>query len=389
MADDYITCPNCSAKIQLTQALTLNIEERLRKDIAGEYDIIAEKERVKIEKEAKITAEKEVSVRMLDLQEEVKEKSGKLKGLEEQELALRKDKRQLEERAENLELEVARKIDEETEKIKNAATEKALESYRLKEKEKDLQIEGFKKQLDDLNRKLEQRSQQAQGEAQEVELEEILRQKFPYDEITPVNKGKKGADVLQIVNSSSGKNCGIIIWESKRTQAWSNGWVDKIKENQRDEKADIAVIVTATLPKDINRFDLVKGVWITDLPCTLALATALRENLIGISMSRLAQVGKSQKMDLLFEYLSGPEFGQRVQAIAEAFVALKKDLGDEKRAFEKMWSKREKQLELVIKNTAGMYGDVQGIIGSSLAELPILELPAGDDAGKTDEDLPF
>lgn len=387
MPDEFITCPECGAKIQLTQALTHDIEEKVRQQLNIEFDAKSAKERVLLEEKARTKAEEAVSVQMRDLRAEVEEKSSVIKEAQEQELAARKKQRELEEKIKATDLDVARRVDEERQQIERAATEKAVEAHRLKDREKDKKIADMTAQIDELKRKAEQGSEQIQGEIQELELEDILRQKFPFDEISPVSKGIKGADVLQIVHSTSGQTCGVILWESKRTKSWNNDWIGKIKDDQREAKADIAAIVSATLPKEISRFDLVSGVWVTDLACAVPLAAALREKLAAVFESRAALVGKSQKMEVLYEYLSGLEFKQRVQALAESFIAMKIDLDREKRAVERLWAKRQKQIDRLMTNTAGMYGDLQGIIGASLPELEILQLPSGDGNTETNQEF--
>ena len=237
-------------------------------------------------------------------------------------------------------------------------------------------MESMRKQIEELRRKAEQGSQQLQGEVQELELEEILRAAFPFDSIEPVPKGIRGADVLQKVHNQSGHFCGTILWESKQTKAWSDAWIAKLKDDQREVKAEIAVILTTTLPKGVDAFNQVDGVWITNYKSLMGLTTALRINLIQLSNTKLASVGKGEKMEALYNYLSGVEFRQRIEAIVEAFSTMKQDLDQEKRAMTKIWAKREKQIERVVTSTAGMYGDIQGIVGASLPELKGLELRA-------------
>ncbi|MDP3042339.1 MAG: DUF2130 domain-containing protein [Candidatus Omnitrophota bacterium] len=190
----------------------------------------------------------------------------------------------------------------------------------------------------------------------------------------PVPKGIKGADVLQKVNNPMGQYCGSIIWESKRTRNWSDGWIDKLKDDQREVKADIAVLMSIALPKEINGFSQVKGIWVTSFPLAMGLALALRENLLEVASAKQAAVGKAEKMEAIYNYFSGTEFKQKVEAIVEAFVTMNTDLTKEKVAMEKLWSKREQQIKKVVISTARMYGDMQGIIGASLPEIKSLEL---------------
>jgi len=385
MAEQYITCPNCGKKIQLTEAFTHQIEEKLRRELDAqvkekekELEEKYEKDRAKLEKQARKRAEEEVSTEIDDLKEQLNEKTKQVEEARKQELNLRKRQRELEEREANLKLEVERTLEKERKKIRDEATEKAAEEHRLKDREKDKQLEDMKKQIDELKRKAEQGSQQAQGEVLELELEDILKVNFPQDSIEPVPKGVKGADVLQGVYNSNGQLCGTIIWESKRTKTWSDGWLEKLREDQREARADEAAIVSVVLPKGLNHIGNVDRVWVTDFSSAVGLATALRATLIQVAQARTALIGKSEKMELIYNYLSGPEFKQRIEAIVESFVAMQADLNAEKRSMEKVWAKREKQIQRVIDNTARMYGDLEGIIGASLPEIKVLELPSGE-----------
>lgn len=382
MAEQYITCPHCNKEILLSQALTKQIEESLRKSFENELQTREEelesnfqeqlaRERRKAEKSIKDS----IAVELASLRQQVSEKDVALENARVQELELRKRQREIEDKEKSIELEIARKIDDERKKVEEAVISRISEENRAKEIEKDRQLSDLRKQIEDLKRKAEQGSQQMQGESVEIELEELLRLNFPYDQIEPVGKGIKGADIVQLVHTSSGQFCGTIIWESKNTKAWSDGWIDKLKDDQRTSRAEIAVLATMVLPKGVSHFAHIEGVWVTDFSTILGLASALRANLSQVAMTKLAIEGKSGKMEMIYSYLSGTEFKQRVEAIVEAFVTMKEELDREKRAMETSWSKREKQIQKVIRNVAGMYGDMQGIIGASLPKIESLEMP--------------
>jgi hypothetical protein len=399
MADQSITCPKCGAKIEINAAITHQIEEKLQAQFDGQAkqreadfkktlaakDKEAEEKiaeaREKLEAQAKKQAAETVAVELRDLKSQVAEQSDQLKKAQDKEIEFRKNLRELERREQNLKLEVERTLDAEREKIRKETVAKTDEDHRLKDREKDKKLEEMKEQIEDLKRKAEQGSQQAQGEVLELELEEALRGMFRYDEVEPVAKGKKGGDVVQTVKTNTGQSCGIILWESKRTKNWADGWVPKLKDDLRAAKADMAVIVTEMLPAGVKHIGQVDGVWVVDFASVAGLALALRQNLIEIAQARSALVGQKGKMEHLYNYLSGPEFRRRVEGIVEAFVNMKTDLDAERRAMEKNWAKREKQIERMMHNTAGMYGDMEGIIGAALLPVQMLELPAGD--GKT------
>jgi hypothetical protein len=225
-----------------------------------------------------------------------------------------------------------------------------------------------------MKRKLEQGSQQTQGEVLELEIEQMLRQSFPHDDISPVAKGVRGADVLQVVKNNFGQECGTIVWELKRTKAWSNEWITKLKDDQRNIKADVAIIISQVLPPDIKSFGNKDGVMIGNYESIMALAGLLRGHLIDINSVKLVSVGKAEKMEILYNYLAGNEFKMRVEAIVEAFTAMQDDIEREKRWFTAKWAKQEKYIRKVIDNTVGMHGDLQGIMGKSLGEIKGLEM---------------
>jgi hypothetical protein len=241
----------------------------------------------------------------------------------------------------------------------------------LKLAEKEKQIQDAKKANEELKRKLEQGSQQLQGEVLELQLEEMLRSAFPMDQIEPVPKGVNGADIIQRVISRSGRVCGTIVWETKCTKAWSDGWLPKLKEDQRRLTAEVAVLVSEALPKDCSTFIHMNGIWVTGSPCAISLGAVLRMQLMQIASARAAAAGAKQKSEVLYEYVVGStEFRHRVEAIAEAFIGMQMGLQEEKRAAQRQWAKREKQIEQVISNTAGMYGELQALTG--LPDLPAL-----------------
>lgn len=406
---DKIKCPECNALIPITETLEHQLTESVRKEyeekLSEQKRVLSDQQKtlVKREKEieekeknidkkvqqalrvelevqkkslsekAKKEAEAEFALEMKDLREDLQEKEEKLEEAKKTELQLRKRERELEQRAKDIELEVVRKIDQEKKKVEDEVAKRFVDEHRMKDAEKEKQISDMRKQIEDLKRRAEQGSQQTQGEVQELELEKEIAQIFPADNVQPIPKGMQGADVIQEVLTNSGNRCGAIIWESKRTKNWSDGWISKLKEDQRTAKADIAVIVTEVLPKDVRNFGFVDGVWITNYASFHGLALALRQKLTELAFTKSMAMSKDKKADILFHYLTGPEFRQRVEAIIEAFSDMKTELDKEKRLYERSWAKREKQLQSVLLNTAGMYGDLQGMIGSSMQTIPALE----------------
>lgn len=334
-------------------------------------------ENARLEEEAKKKAADALAVEIKDLKDQLAERAKQLDESRKQELDLRKRQRELEERSRNLELEMARRLDEERNKIWQEAASKAAEETQLKLREKDMLLDRMRAQIEDLKKRAEQGPQERQGEAQELELEDQLRTRFPFDQIEPIKKGERGADILQTVQNRLGHACGTILWESKRAKNWSDTWVSKLKDDQRNAQADVAVIATAVLPQGIKHFGQKDGVWVVEYPLAEVLGVALRDMLIQVAGARQSLAGMNEKKDILYNYLSSPQFRQRIEAIIEAFTTMKTDLDAEKRAMERQWAKRQKQIEQVITNTAGMYGDLQGIIGNALPAVKTLELPDG------------
>jgi hypothetical protein len=244
--------------------------------------------------------------------------------------------------------------------------------------EKEQTITSMQKQIEELKRRAEQGSQQLQGEVQELELEALLTSKFPQDQIQPVAKGEHGGDVLHRVAGSFGQSCGTILWESKRTKNWSDGWLIKLREDQRQAKAEIAIIVSQALPKEVETFEFIDGVWVTHPKAALPVAIAMRHTLMEVASARQASEGQQTKMEMVYQYLMGPRFRQRVQAIVEGFSSMQEDLDKERKVIMKQWAKREEQIVRVMHATVGMYGDLQGIAGKTLQEIEGLELQALD-----------
>ena len=341
--------------------------------------------RDQLERKAKQAAATEIS----DLQEQIREKDSRVEEAQKKELEIRKQARQLEEKQKNLDLEFQRKIDEERKEIEDKISKQFSDESNLKLKEKEKQINDLRKSLDEAKRKSEQGSMETQGEVLELDLEQRLRSQFVHDIISPVPKGIKGADIIQEVRDTSMNECGKIIWEAKNTKNWSPLWLQKLKDDQREVGANMAILISIALPEGIKGFGMVEGVWVTDRSSSLPLASAIREQLIQVNFARSASQGKSEKMDVMFSYLSGDEFRQRVEAIVETFSNMQDQLNKEKRAMERIWKEREKQIQRITTNTIGMYGDVRGIIGSSVQSIPALELENSLENPGTDLDLPL
>lgn len=358
--NNTIKCPNCGKTIEISEALKAQIQDDIRRraetEIRQEYE---QKGRLELE----------------DLKKTLAEKEQRLEEFRENELKLREEKRRLEEKEKDLELETQRRLDEERKKIEEAVLRRQTDIHRLKELEKEKIISDLKKALEDAQRKAQQGSQQLQGEVMELDLEDTLRQEFPNDTIEPVGKGIRGADIRQVVKSPRGHICGVILWESKQTKAWTDEWLTKLKIDLRAQKANIPVIVSAVLPKEIkNGLGLKENVWVANFSLAIPLAILLRKALLDVAYQKLLSVHQGEKADLLYEFITGHEFRQQVEALVEVFQEMNEQINRERIAFEKSWKAREGQIKRIIFSTANVYGSIQGIIGSSLPQIRGLEL---------------
>jgi hypothetical protein len=372
MNETLIACPECGYEFAVSEALSSQVRSEVEASVAADYN----QRLANAVRKAEVRARGELSVEVKDLRAQLAEQQRKAQEAEQQELALRKKARELEEKQQKLDLELERRVEAERTTIEKRLRGQLDEVQTLKLKEKEQQIEDLRKAVDELRRKSQQGSQERQGEVLELDIEAALNEQFPRDDVRPVPKGMRGADLVQEVRNSAGQPCGTILWETKNTRHFQSGWIDKLKQDQRATGASLAVIVSAALPDEIREFGRMDGVWIASLRAWPALATALREQLMQVAFARAASEGKHEKMEVLYAYLSGEEFRHRVEAIVEAFSAMQDQLHKERRAMERLWHEREKQIERIIANTAGMYGEVRGLIGAGMPEIQLLALEA-------------
>lgn len=288
------------------------------------------------------------------------------------EAELKRREQAFQDRERELPLQIEREVRGRLDQVRATAANEAEQRLGLQLSDKDRTIRELATKLEEASRKAQQGSQQAQGETLELVLEEQLRRHFPFDELQPVPKGEFGGDTLHVVRDHAGRECGRILWEFKRTKVWQAGWLPKLRGDQRSARADLSVLVTQAMPPDVQHFNEVDGVWVSSLGCTLPVATALRASLLQLAGQRRNAEGQQTKSELVYAYLMGPHFRGRIEAIAERWSEMQKDLADEKKATLKRWAKRESQLNTLIESTAGIYGDLQGIAGRDLAEIQAL-----------------
>lgn len=419
MTEPTIICPNCKLEIKLTESLAAPLLESTRRQFEQQLaqkdnDIVQreqamrvrekqlaearqtldqqvteqvaaqlkqDRERITAEesKKAKLAAASDLDQKareVADLQEVLKSREAKLAEAQQAQAGLLKKQRELDDAKRELDLTIEKRVQAGLTETRDQARKEAEEEQRLKVAEKEQTIAAMQKQIEELKRRAEQGSQQLQGEVQELDLENLLRSRFPFDLVEPVPKGEFGGDVVQRVVAAGGQVSGAILWESKRTKNWSDTWLVKLREDQRTAKAEIAVIISQALPKDVDTFDVVDGVWVAHPRAAIPVAAILRQSLLDVAMARSASEGQLTKTELVYQYLTGPRFRHRVEAIVEAFSTMQNDLNRERKAIMKQWAKREVQIERVMQATVGMYGDLQGIAGKTLQEIEGLEMLA-------------
>ena len=411
-----ITCPHCGNSFDVENVLSAELDLKYQKEYQKRLNdslFKMELEKKKLEDDQRSFEEKKKKENELflqkvaqerkkmetEIQEQLKKSIGsdfenkiiilesanrdneeKLKLSRNKELEFLKKEQTLLAKEQQIDIHIQKKLIEERRSLSDRIRQEELQKVAMRDTEVQLKMRELEKQLDDqkklaeeMRRKAEQGSMQLQGEAQELLLEEILRENFPQDLIVEVGKGVEGADCMQVVRSSSGLEYGKIIFESKRAKGWNNSWVEKLRNDMRSKQADLAILVTQVFPKNMNCFGEKEGIWICTFKEVAALTAALRNAIIRIAETKKSEENKGEKMHMLYNFLTGTEFRQQVEAIVEGFVSMKNSIIKERIQMEKMWKEREKQIEKVLINTSGMYGSVKGIAGASIKSIPLLE----------------
>lgn len=414
MQHTQISCPNCGHPIDVEDILASRLEDELKKKYSAqlaeerkkyesemqslnkakedfeekkkrENELFQERlekqlreDRRALEDKLKARLKEEQAEQLQALQQELNEKSEQVKELNRSKAEIEKLKREKDELKEAAEAEAQKRLNEQlqTEKERIRRTEEERNELRIKELQK--QLEDQKRLTEEMKRKQEQGSMQLQGEVQELAIEEWLTSQFPLDSIEEIKKGVRGGDCIQVVNTRTRQNCGKIYYESKRTKDFQSGWIEKFKTDIREKGADIGVLVTDAMPQDMERMGMRDGIWICTYEEFKGLCTVLRESMIQLSNAISSQENKGDKMHLLYDYLTSTTFRMQVEAIVEGFSQMKSALDSEKRAMQRIWKEREKQIDKVITNTIDMYGSIKGIAGSAIQPVKYLELPDTD-----------
>lgn len=412
--EPLIVCPKCAHEIPLTESLAAPLLEaerktfqqklavseaefarksdelkrqqdevtRAKESVQDEVKKLLEAERGQLRaaeaQKAKDAVAAEIAAfkgQLAESQNLLKEREAKLgEALQAQADALRKQ-RELDDKLREADVTVEKRVQASQAEIIAKARQDATDEAKAQVSQKDAQIESMTRTIAELKRKAEQGSQQTQGEAFELELETLLRSKFPLDLIEPVAKGESGGDIVHTVNGQVGAAAGIILWELKNTKNWSDTWLPKLRDNKRTAKADVALLISGALPKGVETFDLVDGVYVAHPRCAVPVALTLRQGLMELAGARTSQAGQQTKAEQVYQYLTGPRFKQRIEAVVERFKDMRKDIDKERQFMAKSWAKREAQVTIMIESTAGMVGDLQGIMGQAMPEIESIEEP--------------
>lgn len=399
--NNQIKCPYCNKLFEPTDVYKHELEEKLSKETEAKHreeidklkqekqELVEGKEK-EIEEIKKRTTEKiklevreSIANEIKDKEEQILELKKRANLAEEQEIKIRKEKRQLEEDKEKFEVEKQRQIDQEREAIKKQAIQTVEEKDRFKFAEYEKQLLDMRRAVDEAQRRSNLGSQQLQGEVLELDFEKLLKITFPNDLIEPIEKGVKGADVRQTVFSPRGVNCGVILWETKRTKVWDDKWPEKLKEDLRAEKAHIPVIVSTVMPKGFkNPLGHKDGVEIVSFELAIPTANLLRKRLLDVGYQKSVSAHKGEKSENLYRYITSHEFRQQVEAMVETYFQMKNQIAKERMSYEKMWQSREKQIDKIFTSTANIAGSIQGEIGQVVFQikgLDLLELESGED----------
>ena len=403
--ENKIKCPHCENEIDVEEILVHSIEERYKakftirerelKDTYIKKELVIKEKQLELEEKnreinnlveskaaelaeekankIKASVRKEVEVELTDYKNQIKENQQLNEAQNKEMLELKKAKRLAEQEKEQFKLNFEEQKEDYAKQKVAEAQEKEGAKMGIKIREKEILIEQLNNQLIEAQKKIEQGSQERQGEAQELELEKLIRTIYPFDKITEVARGQNGADVIQEVFNVLQKPSGIIMYESKRTKKFSKDWISKAKLDRQSRNADVAVIVTETMPDRWTKFGLMNGVWVCSFNEVEAVSLILREMMLRIGEIEIAQENKGTKMQYLYDYLTSSEFARLMTSIVEGFTSMKEQLESEKRSLTTIWKKRDKQIELVTKNAIDMYGAIKAIAGNDLAPVPKLE----------------
>lgn len=369
-----VTCPHCKKEIEISEVLQDQALEEIHRSEEKKFKDELEKIKLQEKEKTEKRVREEFELQLKTTKEEATEEKERREKLMQDLLKMNEEMRELKRKEDEREIENQKKLQQEREKIKEEVFKTESEKSQLKLAELQKQLDDTKKALEEAQRKSSQVSQQLQGEVLELQLEEVLKEAFSQDEVIPVKKGELGADIRHVVKSPKGFDCGTILWEFKRTKDWKDKWLSDLKENLRNEKANIPVIISATLPKDIQSIGLKSGVWVASQEFILPLATLLRKNLLDVAYQKAVLANKTGKADMIYSYVTSDVFVHQVQSIVETYFNIKTQIAKERGTYEKLWKAREEQAEQIFRTTAQIVGSIQGTVGAAMPQIKGLEL---------------
>ncbi|RXG84834.1 DUF2130 domain-containing protein [Bradyrhizobium zhanjiangense] len=412
--EPHILCPKCNQEIVLTESIAAPLLEAQRRgfeekliareaefnrkadELRQQQDELAKaresideqiNRRLEVERKQVVAAEAKkareqvaddlsaIKQRLAESEQLLEARNAKLAEAQQAQAEALRKQRELDEKARELEVTIEKRVQASQAELVAKARQDVTDELKSQVSQKDAQIDSLGSTVKELKRKLEQGSQQTQGEAFELELESLLRGKFPLDLIEPVAKGETGGDIVHTVNGQIGASAGVILWELKNTKKWSDAWLPKLRDDKRAAKADVALIISTALPKGVESFDLIDGVYVAHPRCAVPVALTLRQGLLEVASARTRQAGQQSKADQVYQYLSGSRFKQRIEAMVERFKDMREDIDKERKFMVKAWAKREAQVSAMIESTVGMVGDLHGIMGQAMPEIEAIDEP--------------
>jgi hypothetical protein len=384
-ASPAVRCPHCGREVQLDEAIAHQLAAPLRAGWEAEM-----RQQIGEEVRAAERAERE------GLEGRLRQRDSQVKELKAQEVGLLRDRHKLEDEKEDLEREKERMRDEIRTQERADAEDRARqhakedlrrtqESYQeqLRRKEEEHgtqtrqledQLRRVSAQLEEAQRKSATGSRQEEGIARQDLFSEELQRRFPADLITVAPRGKRGPDVTQVVRAGH-LDCGVILWECKRTAAWSNDWPLKLAGEARRAGARFGVIVSDVLPVGMEGSGVVGGVWVCDYRHALELAAGFREAIIAVYRHEAANAARAGTAGKVYDYFATGGFEARYKTIELGSDRLRQELHQDQRVSQQRWKRMEQIMDEILQQ--GLHGIVLDIIGlggeippAARAELP-------------------
>ena len=396
-----IRCPHCGQQVLLDEAIAHQLAEPMRAGWEAEM-------RQAIDKEISAVYARNLEdeqAKNNDLASRLTERDQQIKELRLGEAELLRDRRKLEDEKEDLQREKERLRDdirkEERDAADKRAKERAADELRraeadfeekigLKQQEHDTRTRQLEEQLRRVNAQLEEAhrksgisSRQQEGVAWQDVFALELRTRFADDLITVTGVGKRGPDVTQVVRIGH-LECGVILWECKRTAAWNAEWPRKLATEVRGAGARFGVIVSDVLPPGTDGSGQVGDVWACDYSHAWHLAAGLRQAIIAVYRHEAANAARTGIAEKVYDYIATGGFEGRYKAMEQAIDRIAAELETDQRTSLQRWKRLEKLiaelrdqgLDGIVLDIIGVGGEIPPAARAELPDNPALEITA-------------